>query len=92
MYTTRLPCELIISHFALFVKRKEKKMVTNTAFLRKKMYEKRLTQLELAKLTNTSPSMIGAVIRGTRTPSYSLAQRMATALECEMEDILTYVP
>lgn len=50
--------------------------------------KKKITRVELAKLTGVSVDTIGSIESGRREPSYPLILKIAEVLNCEYEQIL----
>lgn len=48
-----------------------------------------ISQAELARRAHCSIGMVGMIEAGQRQPSYSLAERIAAALGCEITDFAT---
>ena len=47
------------------------------------------TQAELAERANVSQPMIAQIERGSKSPTVQLAQEVATALDCTLQDLFS---
>ena len=58
------------------------------AELRRRRVQADLSQAELAELAGTEANTIARMERGERGPSLSMAQALAAALRCQIEDLI----
>ena len=56
--------------------------------LRRKMLHKHIDQSELAERVGVSQGTISSYIRGIRTPTYLIINKIAKVLECDMNDFI----
>ncbi|WP_303820936.1 helix-turn-helix domain-containing protein [Ruminococcus flavefaciens] len=62
--------------------------MTIGANIRNKRIQRDLSQNELAKLSGVSKPMISAIERDQRTPSVTVAQKIARTLRCTVDELL----
>ena len=57
------------------------------SFIQQRMSELNLSQADLARLTGDGTNQIYRAVNGLNTPSLAFAIRLATALQCSVEEI-----
>ena len=56
-------------------------------FIQQRMDELALTQADLARLTGDGTNQIYRAVNGVNTPSLAFALRLASALQCSVEEL-----
>ncbi len=60
----------------------------NTEKLQKQMAKKAMNNSQLSKSVGVSEPYISMIVNGLRIPNVLVAKKIATALECKIEDLL----